>query len=331
MLEINNSVEKNSEINQVLKDVGSTLCNDLQSMFQKDPSSVLNVLDDMRGNQAMPAGFASADQLLGSKNADYNYGSSLLSPAPDYNFGRAYAGDSQPDIIINIFEGSPIGNSNITSPVKGSANDISPANTSLNQMQDSAANAHAAKSQPGAFGAMDYLKSAGKLLNQFEQNFSNPNGDPLAGVGNILKGAFGKTGTGAEIGGILGSVVNSLDQNFSPNYHQSISQAASGNKNAGGAGTNNLFDSFAGQGGVIDNLSGTLSDQFSSFSDTASSIANQTGDIVSGAGDLAGDIAGTSGDLVGDAGSAAADLAGTAADGIGELAGDVAPALFSLL
>ena len=337
MLEMNQKTEQNNELNQVLKDVGNTLSNELQKMFQKDPSSVINVLDDLRGSQSMPAGFASADQLLGDKS-EYNNASSLLSPAPDYNFGQSYAPETQaPQMVINIFEGPAAAGNNMQAAPSDMAN--AQANVLANQMSDKAVHANANKipqSHHDAFGLMDYLKSGGKLLGQLEQNFSNPNGDPLAGVGDILKGAFGKSGTGAEVGGILGSVVNSLDKSFSPNYHQSISQAASGNSNAGGAGgLGNLFNSFAGQAGGLENIAGNLGNQFSSIGDTATSFlsdaAGQIGDVASGAGDIAGEAAGAVGDFAGDAASAVGDLAGTAADGIGELAGEVAPALFSLI
>lgn len=327
MLEMNRAIEQNSEVNQVLKEVGSTLCTELQKMFQKDPSSVISVLDEMRGAQAMPSGFASADQLLGTQNFSNN----LLSPFSDRSFGQSYAPE-RAQIVINVYEGSAP-----SSDVQSAGNKLPNASANMvsNHAGDSAHVAHASKPQEGAFGAMDYLKSGAKLLNQFEQNFSDPNGDPLAGVGGILKGAFGKTGTGAEVGGILGSVVDSLDKQFSPNYKPSISKAAAGVKgNAGGSGLGNILNSFGGQGGGLDGL-GSFGEQLSGIGDTATNIFDQAGDlggdIASGAGDFLGDAAGSIGDFAGEAAGAAGDLVGDAASGIGELAGDIAPALFSLL
>lgn len=358
MLETNSfKGTEQGDLNKVLQDVGKTLCNDLQNMFQKNPSSVLDVLDQMRGSSNnLPGDFASSGQLLtgldsSGSNADALGGcfSPSLAAAPDYNFGMPES--AQAPIIINIFEGAaPQGMDSGIKQAASLGDHTALAKQAVSANPAMATDKHAAAphaaSQAHSFGAMDYVNSAAKLVGKLQENFSGgfsgPQKDPLAGIGDLLKTSFGSTGTGGEIGGILGGLVNGIDKSLSPNY-KAPDQVSSGlaqmqgigkNLNGLGGGLNNIGSLFnsgdSGAGGNLSSLFDGTDSALSSVSDTASQVVDTASNAVGDLGNLAGDAAGNIGDLASSAAGGIGDLAGEAAGGVGDLVGEIAPAAFAL-
>lgn len=62
---------KGVESNNLFKDLGDTLLKDLSQSFQQDPSSVLDVLNQMKGSkEAVPAAFPQAKDLFGTGDSN---------------------------------------------------------------------------------------------------------------------------------------------------------------------------------------------------------------------------------------------------------------------